>query len=85
MTFLIGPEGRIKKIWPEVKPAECAVQALAVIYKDFSSRQKIELLPRSEPRVGEFFLPFFAATMAKEVAIIQLPVIWQGLWLYLHG
>ena len=29
MTFLIGPDGRIKKIWPKVKPAEHAQEALA--------------------------------------------------------
>jgi peroxiredoxin Q/BCP len=29
MTFLIGPDGRIKKIWPEVKPAEHAAEVLA--------------------------------------------------------
>ena len=29
VTFLIGPDGRIKKIWPEVKPAEHAREILA--------------------------------------------------------
>ena len=29
VTFLIGPDGRIKKIWPEVKPAEHAAEVLA--------------------------------------------------------
>src|SRR6266481_6221373 len=29
MTFLIGPDGRIKKIWPKVKPAEHAEEVLA--------------------------------------------------------
>ena len=28
-TFLIGPEGRIEKIWPKVKPAEHVVEVLA--------------------------------------------------------
>jgi peroxiredoxin Q/BCP len=31
VTFLIGPDGRIKKIWPDVKPAEHAEEILAVI------------------------------------------------------
>ena len=29
VTFLIGPDCRIKKIWPKVKPAEHAVEVLA--------------------------------------------------------
>jgi len=29
VTFLIGPDGRIKKIWPQVKPAEHAEEVLA--------------------------------------------------------
>ena len=29
MTFLIGPDGRIKKIWPKVKPADHAQDVLA--------------------------------------------------------
>jgi thioredoxin-dependent peroxiredoxin len=29
VTFLIGPEGRINKIWPRVKPEEHAAQVLA--------------------------------------------------------
>ena len=29
VTFLIGPDGTIKKIWPEVKPAEHAQEILA--------------------------------------------------------
>ena len=29
VTFLIGPEGRIKKIWPLVKPEEHAAEVLA--------------------------------------------------------
>jgi len=29
VTFLIGPDGRIKKIWPTVKPAEHAAEVLA--------------------------------------------------------
>ena len=29
VTFLIGPDGRIKKIWPKVKPDEHAEQVLA--------------------------------------------------------
>ena len=28
MTFLIGPDGRVKKIWPKVKPAEHAQEVL---------------------------------------------------------
>jgi peroxiredoxin Q/BCP len=28
VTFLIGPDGRIKKIWPKVKPAEHAKEIL---------------------------------------------------------
>jgi peroxiredoxin Q/BCP len=31
VTFLIGPDGRIKKIWPQVKPAEHAEEVLAAI------------------------------------------------------
>lgn len=31
VTFLIGPDGRIKKIWPEVKPAEHAREVLAAL------------------------------------------------------
>jgi len=30
-TFLIGPDGRIKKIWPKVKPAEHAAEVLAAL------------------------------------------------------
>ena len=29
VTFLVGPEGRIEKIWPKVKPAEHAAEVLA--------------------------------------------------------
>ena len=31
VTFLIGPDGRIKKIWPDVKPEEHAKEVLAAI------------------------------------------------------
>lgn len=31
VTFLIGPEGRIKKIWPKVKPEEHAKEVLAAL------------------------------------------------------
>jgi thioredoxin-dependent peroxiredoxin len=31
VTFLIGPDGRIKKIWPVVKPAEHAQEVLAAL------------------------------------------------------
>ena len=31
VTFLIGPEGRIKKIWPQVKPEEHALEVLAAL------------------------------------------------------
>jgi thioredoxin-dependent peroxiredoxin len=31
VTFLIGPDGRIKKIWPEVKAAEHAPEVLAAL------------------------------------------------------
>ena len=31
VTFLIGPDGKIKKIWPAVKPAEHAVEVLAAL------------------------------------------------------
>ncbi len=31
VTFMIGPDGRIKKIWPQVKPEEHAVEVLAEI------------------------------------------------------
>jgi thioredoxin-dependent peroxiredoxin len=31
VTFLIGPDGRIKKIWPQVKPDEHAQEVLAAL------------------------------------------------------
>jgi thioredoxin-dependent peroxiredoxin len=31
VTFLIGPDGRIQKIWPKVKPAEHAEEILAAL------------------------------------------------------
>ena len=31
VTFLIGPDGRIKKIWPQVKPDEHAEEVLAAL------------------------------------------------------
>jgi peroxiredoxin Q/BCP len=31
VTFLIGPDGRIKKIWPRVKPEEHAAEVLAAL------------------------------------------------------
>jgi thioredoxin-dependent peroxiredoxin len=31
LTFLIGPDGRIKKIWPQVKPEEHAEEVLAAL------------------------------------------------------
>lgn len=31
VTFLIGPDGRIKKIWPKVKPAAHAAEVLAAL------------------------------------------------------
>jgi len=31
VTFLIGPDGRIKKIWPKVKPAQHAQEVLAAL------------------------------------------------------
>lgn len=31
VTFLIGPDGRIRKIWPKVKPANHAAEILAAI------------------------------------------------------
>ena len=31
VTFLIGPDGRIKKIWPQVKPDEHANEVLAAL------------------------------------------------------
>jgi len=31
VTFLIGPDGRIKQVWPQVKPAEHAQEVLAAI------------------------------------------------------
>src|SRR5213082_205792 len=31
VTFLIGPDGRIKKIWPQVKPEEHAGEVLAAL------------------------------------------------------
>ena len=31
VTFLVGPDGRIKKIWPKVKPEEHAAEVLAAL------------------------------------------------------
>jgi peroxiredoxin Q/BCP len=31
VTFLIGPDGRIKKIWPQVKLEEHAAEVLAAL------------------------------------------------------
>jgi len=31
VTFLIGPDGKIKQIWPEVKPQEHAKEVLAAL------------------------------------------------------
>lgn len=31
VTFLIGPDGRIRKIWPKVKPGEHAAEVLAAV------------------------------------------------------
>lgn len=31
MTFLIGPDGRIKAVWPKVKPEEHAAEVLAAL------------------------------------------------------
>ncbi len=31
VTFLIGPDGRIRKIWPKVKPGEHAQEVLAAL------------------------------------------------------
>ena len=31
VTFLIGPDGRIKKVWPQVKPDEHAAEVLAAL------------------------------------------------------
>jgi len=31
VTFLIGPDGKIKKIWPQVKPDEHAAEVLAAL------------------------------------------------------
>ena len=31
VTFLIGPDGRIKKIWPKVKPEEHAEEVLTAL------------------------------------------------------
>jgi peroxiredoxin Q/BCP len=31
VTFLIGPDGRIRKIWPKVKPDEHALEVLAAL------------------------------------------------------
>jgi thioredoxin-dependent peroxiredoxin len=31
VTFLIGPDGKIKKIWPQVKPEEHAAEVLAAL------------------------------------------------------
>lgn len=31
VTFLIGPDGKIRRIWPDVKPAEHAAEVLAAL------------------------------------------------------
>ncbi len=31
VTFLIGPDGRVKRIWPKVKPEEHAAEVLAAL------------------------------------------------------
>lgn len=31
VTFLVGPDGRIRKIWPKVKPGEHAAEVLAAV------------------------------------------------------
>jgi peroxiredoxin Q/BCP len=31
VTFLIGPEGTVKAVWPEVKPKEHARQVMAAL------------------------------------------------------
>ena len=31
VTFLIGPDGRIRKVWPKVKPEEHAAEVLAAL------------------------------------------------------
>jgi peroxiredoxin Q/BCP len=31
VTFLIGPDGRIRKIWPKVKPKDHAAEVLAAL------------------------------------------------------
>jgi peroxiredoxin Q/BCP len=31
VTFLIGPDGRIKRIWPDVKPEEHVKEVLAAL------------------------------------------------------
>ena len=36
VTFLIGPDGRIRKIWPKVKPAEHAAEVLAALEADLA-------------------------------------------------
>ena len=30
-TFLIGPDGKIRKIWPQVKPDEHAAEVIAAL------------------------------------------------------
>jgi peroxiredoxin Q/BCP len=35
VTFLIGPDGRIRKIWPKVKPEEHADEVLAALAANF--------------------------------------------------
>lgn len=37
MTFLIGPDGRIRKIWPKVKPQDHAAEILASVGDDVRS------------------------------------------------
>jgi len=34
VTFLIGPDGRTRKIWPKVKPQNHAAEILAALRKD---------------------------------------------------
>jgi peroxiredoxin Q/BCP len=37
VTFLIGPDGRIKKVWPKVKPEKHAAEVLAALESSFDS------------------------------------------------
>jgi len=51
VTFLIGPDGRIKKIWRAVKPAEHSKEALAALQLASCCMHRSSKSPRQPPSV----------------------------------